>query len=31
VPFELTTPWDALQIAYVTSYAVWNYVTTPFL
>lgn len=30
-PFTLTTPWDALQVAYFTSYAVWNYLTTPFL
>ena len=26
-----TTPWDALQVAYFTSYAVWNYLTTPYL
>lgn len=31
MPFEPTTPWDALQVAYFTSYAVWNYLTTPFL
>lgn len=29
--FELTTPWDEIQVAYFTSYAVWNYLTTPFL
>lgn len=29
--FDLTTPWDAIQVAYFTSYAVWNYLTTPFL
>ena len=31
LPFELTTPWDALQVAYFSSYANWNYLTTPFL
>jgi hypothetical protein len=31
MPFEPTTPWDALQVAYFTSYAVWNYLTSPFL
>lgn len=27
----LTTPWDALHRLYFTSYALWNYFTTPFL
>jgi hypothetical protein len=31
MPFELTTRWDALQVAYFASYAVWNYLTSPFL
>jgi hypothetical protein len=26
-----TTPWDALQVAYFTSAAVWNYLTAPFV
>lgn len=30
-PFTLSVAWDALQIAYFTSYAVWNYLNTPFL
>jgi hypothetical protein len=25
-----TTPWDAIQVAYFTSAAVWNYLTEPF-
>jgi hypothetical protein len=30
-PFEpQTTPWDAIQIAYFTSAATWNYLTAPF-
>jgi hypothetical protein len=29
--FDPTTPWDAAQVAYFTSYAVWNYLTAPFL
>jgi hypothetical protein len=28
---ELTTPWDALQRAYFNGYALWTYLTTPFL
>jgi len=31
MPFTLTTPWDELQVAYFGSYAMWNYLTTPFL
>lgn len=27
----LQTPWDQLQRLYFTSYALWNYLTTPFL
>lgn len=27
----LSTPWDDLQFLYFTSYALWNYLTTPFL
>jgi hypothetical protein len=26
-----TTPWDAVQVAYFTSAAVWNYLTVPFV
>ena len=29
--YEVTTPWDALQVAYFISYACWNYLTAPFL
>jgi hypothetical protein len=28
---ELTTPWDQLQRAYFNGYALWTYLTTPFL
>ena len=28
---ELTTPWDALQHAYFNGYALWTYLTSPFL
>lgn len=28
---EFATPWDALQRAYFNGYAVWTYLTTPFL
>lgn len=32
LPFELgVTRWDALQVAYFTSAAVWNYLTEPFV
>ncbi len=27
----MTTPWDAIQVAYFTSAAVWNYLTAPFV
>ena len=26
-----STPWDAVQVAYFTSYAMWNYLTAPFV
>ena len=29
--YEVTTPWDALQVAYFISYACWNYLAAPFL
>jgi hypothetical protein len=29
--YEVTTPWDALQVDYFISYACWNYLTAPFL
>jgi len=29
--YEVTTPWDALQVGYFISYASWNYLTAPFL
>jgi len=28
---SLTTPWDALHLVYFTGYAMWTYLTTPFL
>ncbi|MGW1888244.1 hypothetical protein [Streptomyces sp. NPDC001970] len=28
---ELTTPWDSLHRAYFNGYALWTYLTTPFL
>ena len=28
---EFATPWDPLQRAYFNGYALWNYLTTPFL
>ncbi|SMF85694.1 hypothetical protein SAMN06265365_1712 [Tistlia consotensis] len=28
---EMTTPWDPLQRAYFNGYALWTYLTTPFL
>jgi len=32
LPFiDGSTPWDAIQIAYFTSAAVWNYLTAPFV
>jgi hypothetical protein len=30
-PFGDATPWDAIQVAYFTSAAVWNYLTAPFV
>lgn len=27
---DFTTPWDAIQVAYFTSAATWNYLTAPF-
>jgi hypothetical protein len=29
--YEVTTPWDALQVGYFIGYACWNYLTAPFL
>jgi len=29
--YDVSTPWDAIQVAYFSSYALWNYLTTPFL
>jgi hypothetical protein len=28
---DASTPWDSLQVAYFTSAAVWNYLTSPFV
>ena len=28
---DINTPWDAIQVAYFTSAAVWNYLTAPFV
>jgi hypothetical protein len=28
---KLTTPWNDMQLAYFSSYALWNYLTIPFL
>lgn len=28
---KLTTPWDDLQVVYFRGYAMWTYITTPFL
>ena len=28
--FALATPWDAIQVAYFASAAMWNYLTEPF-
>jgi hypothetical protein len=28
---SLTTPWDALHLSYFSGYAMWTYLTTPFL
>jgi hypothetical protein len=29
--FDANSPWDAVQLGYVHSYSVWNYLTAPFL
>jgi hypothetical protein len=29
--FDRTTPWDVFQVGYFASYALWNYLTEPFL
>jgi hypothetical protein len=29
--YDVSTRWDAVQVAYFSSYALWNYLTTPFL
>lgn len=29
--FDLSTPWDAVQLGYFLSYAMWTYLTEPFL
>jgi hypothetical protein len=29
--FDTRTRWDLLQVGYFTSYALWNYLTTPFM
>src|SRR5437870_374013 len=29
--YDRSTRWDAVQVAYFSSYALWNYLTTPFL
>ncbi|MFJ8722230.1 hypothetical protein [Streptomyces sp. NPDC093269] len=29
--YELTSPWESLQVGYFIGYAMWNYLTTPFL
>ncbi len=29
--YERSTRWDAVQVAYFSSYAMWNYLTSPFL
>jgi hypothetical protein len=29
--YDLFSPWNALQVGYFLSYAMWNYLTTPFL
>jgi hypothetical protein len=31
VGHDLTTPWDPLQRAYFNGYALWTYLTSPFL
>ncbi|MGW2933110.1 hypothetical protein ACWDA7_14870 [Streptomyces sp. NPDC001156] len=29
--YDLTSPWESLQVGYFIGYAMWNYLTTPFL
>ncbi|MEU1198779.1 hypothetical protein ABZ446_21450 [Streptomyces sp. NPDC005813] len=29
--YDLTSPWNQLQVGYFIGYAMWNYLTTPFL
>jgi hypothetical protein len=29
--YDMFTPWDKLQVGYFLSYAMWNYLTTPYL
>ena len=29
--YDLSSPWDVLQVGYFLSYAMWNYLTIPFL
>ncbi|REE58072.1 hypothetical protein BX257_0473 [Streptomyces sp. 3212.3] len=29
--YELNSPWESLQVGYFIGYAMWNYLTTPFL
>lgn len=29
--YNISSPWDALQVGYFVSYAMWNYLTTPYL
>src|SRR5262245_11197587 len=29
--YDLYSPWDALQVGYFLGYAMWNYLTTPYL
>lgn len=29
--YDRSTPWDAIQVAYFSSYATWNYLAEPFL
>lgn len=31
VGYDPSSPWDVLQVGYFLGYAVWNYLTTPFL
>jgi len=29
--YDLASPWESLQVGYFIGYAMWNYLTTPFL